>query len=62
MKRDPGRQREKGPLSHTGDRFPGTSRKRCDTVVLHDPVQPQFWDVEDLLAERGITVTYETIR
>ena len=36
MKRDPARQREKGPLSHTEDRFPGTSRKRCDTVVLHD--------------------------
>ena len=33
------RQDEKGPLSHTGDRFPGTSRKRCDTVVLHDSSQ-----------------------
>ena len=30
------RQGEKGPLSHTEDRFPGTSRKRRDTVVLHD--------------------------
>ena len=26
------------------------------------PVQPQFSGVEDLLAERSITVTYETIR
>ena len=40
MKRDPARQREKGPLSHTGDRFPGTSRKRRDTVVLHDSSPP----------------------
>ena len=30
--------------------------------VVVPPVQPQFWDVEDLLAERGINVTYETIR
>ena len=33
------RQDEKGPLSHTGDRVPGTSRKRCDTVVWHDSSQ-----------------------
>ena len=41
------RQDEKGPrgkvkrdpLSHTGDRFPGTSRKRRDTVVLHNSSQ-----------------------
>ena len=41
------RQDEKGPrgnvkrdpLSHTGDRFPGTSRKRRDTVVWHDSSQ-----------------------
>ena len=33
------RQDEKGPLSHTEDRFPGTSRKRRDTVVLHDSSQ-----------------------
>ena len=41
------RQDEKGPrgkvkrdpLSHTGDRVPGTSRKRRDTVVWHDSSQ-----------------------
>ena len=31
MKRD--------PLSHTEDRVPGTSRKRRDTVALHDSSQ-----------------------
>ena len=34
----------------------------CHAVWLYHRFSLSFRDVEDLLAERGITVTYETIR
>ena len=41
-------------------RFPPDIISRA--VWLYYRFGLSFWDVEDLLAERGITVTYESIR
>ena len=46
--------------SYRGYRFP--SEVISHAVWLYHRFSLSFRDVEDLLAERGITVTYETIR
>ena len=46
--------------SYHGDRFPAQIISHA--VWLYDCFSLSFRDVEDLLAQRGITVTYETIR
>ena len=48
------------PPSYRGYRFPTEIISRA--VWLYDRFGLSFRDVEDLLAERGITVTYEAIR
>jgi len=48
------------PPSYRGYRFPAEVISRA--VWLYYRFGLSFRDVEDLLAERGITVTYETIR
>ncbi len=48
------------PLSYRGYRFPAEVISRA--VWLYYRFGLSFRDVEDLLAERGITVTYEAIR
>ena len=45
---------------YSGYRFPSTIIAHA--VLLYHRFTLSFRDVEDLLAERGITVTYETIR
>lgn len=53
-------------LAHYGDAelprvpLPAGDHQSCRVVVPQ--VQPRFRDVEDLLAERGVIVTYESIR
>ena len=48
------------PPSYRGDQFP--SEIISHAVWLYHRFGLSFRDVEDLLAERGITVTYEAIR
>ena len=48
------------PPSYHGYRFP--SEIISHTIWLYHRFCLSFRDVEDLLAQRGITVTYETIR
>jgi transposase-like protein len=48
------------PLSFSGYRFPGDIIQRAVWMYLRFTLS--FRDVEELLAERGIVVTYETIR
>lgn len=43
-----------------GHRFP--PEVICHTVWLYHRFALSFRDIEDLLAERGIVITYETIR
>src|SRR5438034_4171480 len=49
-----------GRISYRGYRFPPEIIQRA--VWLYFRFTLSFWDVEDLLAERGIEVSYETIR
>jgi putative transposase len=49
-----------GPTSYRGYRFPPELISHA--VWCYHRFGLSFRDVEDLLAERGITVTYETIR
>ena len=51
---------ENSPLSYRGHRFPAEIIGH--SVWLYHRFCLSFRDVEDLLAERGITVSYETIR
>ncbi len=51
---------ENSPLSYRGHRFPPEIISHA--VWLYHRFCLSFRDVEDLLAERGITVSYETIR
>ena len=46
--------------SYKGYRYPGEIISH--TVWLYHRFTLSFRDIEDLLAERGIVVTYETIR
>ena len=48
------------PLSYSGYRFPRDIIQR--SVWLYLRFTLSYRDVEELLAERGITVTYESIR
>src|SRR3954463_7102582 len=48
------------PLSYSGYRFPRNIVQRAVWMYLRFTLS--FRDVEELLAERGITVTYESIR
>src|SRR4051794_5998321 len=48
------------PLSYSGYRFPRDIIQRAVWMYLRFTLS--FRDVEELLAERGITVTYETVR
>jgi transposase-like protein len=48
------------PLSYSGYRFPRDIIQRAVWMYLR--VTLSFRDVEELLAERGIAVTYETVR
>jgi transposase-like protein len=48
------------PLSYSGYRFPRDTIQRAVWMYLR--LTLSFRDVEELLAERGIVVTYETIR
>jgi putative transposase len=48
------------PNSYKGYRYPGEIISH--TVWLYHRFTLSFRDIEDLLAERGIVVTYETIR
>ena len=48
------------PISYRGYRFPPDIISHA--VWLYHRFSLSFRDVEDLLAERGITVTYEAIR
>ena len=50
----------KQELSYRGYRFPPDIISRA--VSLYHRFTPSLRDIEDLLAERGITVSYETIR
>ena len=50
----------KQELSYRGYRFPPDIISRA--VWLYHRFTPSLRDIEDLLAERGITVSYETIR
>jgi transposase-like protein len=47
-------------ISYSEYRFPPEIVQH--SIWLHLRFTPSFRDVEDLLAERGITVSYETIR
>jgi transposase-like protein len=47
-------------LSHSGYRFPREIIQRAVWMYLRFTLS--FRDVEELLAERGITVAYESIR
>src|SRR6266480_2107102 len=49
-----------GRISYRGYRFPPDIIQRA--VWLYFRFTLSFWDVEDLLAERSIEVSYETIR
>ena len=51
---------KKRPISYQRHRFP--SEIISHTVWLYNRFCLSFREVEELLAERGITVTYETIR
>ena len=48
------------PLSYRGYRFPPAIISHA--VWLYYRFSLSFRDIEDLLAERGVTVTYEAIR
>jgi putative transposase len=48
------------PLSYSGCRFPPDTVQRAISMYLRFTLS--FRDVEELLAERGIVVTYESIR
>ena len=48
------------PLSYSGYRFPRDIIQRAVWMYLRFTLS--FRDVEELLAERGIAVTYETVR
>jgi putative transposase len=48
------------PFSHSGYRFPTDVIQRAVWMYLR--FTPSYRDVEELLAERGIEVSYETIR
>ena len=48
------------PLSYSGYRFPRDIIQRAVWMYLRFTLS--FRDVEELLAERGIVVTYESIR
>jgi transposase-like protein len=48
------------PLSYSGYRFPRDIIQRAVWMYLRFTLS--FRDVEELLAERGIVVTYETVR
>src|SRR3954453_9276103 len=48
------------PLSYSGYRFPPDIIQRAVWMYLRFTLS--YRDVEELLAERGITVTYETVR
>src|ERR671917_2759724 len=48
------------PLSYSGYRFPADIIQRAVWMYLRFTLS--FRDVEELLAERGIVVTYESIR
>jgi putative transposase len=48
------------PLSYFSYRFPRDIIQRAVWMYLRFTLS--FRDVEELLAERGITITYETIR
>jgi putative transposase len=48
------------PLSYSGYRFPPDIIQRAVWMYLRFTLS--FRDVEELLAERGIAVTYETVR
>ena len=48
------------PLSYSGYRFPPEIIRRAAWMYLRFTLS--FRDVEELLAERGIVVTYESIR
>ena len=48
------------PISYSGYRFPRDVIQRAVWMYLRFTLS--FRDVEDLLAERGIEVSYETIR
>ena len=48
------------PLSYSGYRFPPDIIQRAVWMYLRFTLS--FRDVEELLAERGIVVTYESIR
>src|SRR3954452_2847730 len=48
------------PLSYSGYRFPRDIIQRAVWMYLRFTLS--FRDVEELLAERGITVTYESVR
>ena len=47
-------------ISYSGYRFPPETIQHA--IWLYFRFTLSFRDVEDLLAERGITVSYETIR
>ena len=48
------------PISYSGYRFPRDVIQRAVWMYLRFTLS--FRDIEDLLAERGIEVSYETIR
>jgi transposase-like protein len=48
------------PLSYSGYRFPPDMIQRAVWMYLRSTLS--FRDVEELLAERGVVVTYESIR
>jgi transposase-like protein len=48
------------PLSYSGYRFPPEIIQRAVWMYLRFTLS--FQDVEELLAERGVVVTYESIR
>jgi putative transposase len=47
-------------ISYSGDRFPPEIIQQ--TIWLYFRFTLSFRDVEDLLAERGMMVSYETVR
>lgn len=48
------------PICYRNHRIPAEIIRY--TVWLHSRFTLSFWDIEELLAARGILVTYETIR
>jgi|ERR1700746_1216777 transposase-like protein len=47
-------------ITYAGDRFPSEAIRQAIWLYLRFTLS--FRDVEDLLAERGIAVSYETVR